>query len=124
MNAKHGILHDYDLWANREPSAREQRCVTCDAYPMTFQWSDYSGEAMCTRCGTPYQLMWGSERQEAEGNYPYLNLKPDWLPVLKRYWHETERFTCLGRMMGGSLPGLKSFYDWVDALPSEERPSD
>lgn len=52
---KQGILHDYDLRANREPTAKDNTCVVCGAHPVTYQWSDLSGEAMCTRCGCPYQ---------------------------------------------------------------------
>lgn len=61
-----GILKDYDLMANAEPSAKAQRCVTCGADPVCYQWSDLSGEGMCTACGTPYQLKWGSDVQEIE----------------------------------------------------------
>lgn len=112
MTPKQGVLHDYDLQANRELAARKQECVVCGAKPMAFQWSDYSGEAMCTLCGTPYQLKWGSEEQKAEGHYPYLNLREEWVPVLRRYYQETGRFTCLGIMMG-EKPGLAEFDKWV-----------
>lgn len=112
--AKAGILHDYDLMANREQSAQEQECVVCGQSPMSFQWSDYSGEAMCRKCGTPYQLKWGSDEQKEEGDYPYLNLRPSWVPIVREYHGETGAFACLGTMFGGPRPGLKEFYDWVD----------
>ena len=51
MSPKQGILHDYDLHANLEESAKLQTCVVCGDYPMRFQWSDYSGEGMCMKCG-------------------------------------------------------------------------
>ncbi len=112
--AKHGILHDYDLWANREVSAQENVCVVCGADPVRYQWSDYSGEAMCTECGTPYQLKWGSEEQKAEGAYPYLSLKDEWVPVVKRYYEETREFAGLGMMLGRPPPGYQEFSLWVD----------
>ena len=111
--AKQGILHDYDLMANAEPSAHGKVCVVCEANPMTYQWSDYSGEAMCVRCGTPYQLKWGNDAQKAEGAYPYLVLKQEWVPIVREYWQETGRFSCLGTMLGGA-PGKREFFDWVE----------
>lgn len=113
MSPKQGILHDYDLQANNEPSARDQSCLVCATTPMSFQWSDLSGEAMCTACGTPYQLKWGGEEQKREGKYPYLNLREEWIPIVREYYQETGRFTCLGRMITGALPGLADFNRWV-----------
>lgn len=113
MTPKDGLLHDYDLRANAEPSATDQTCVVCGAHPVTYQWSDYSGEAMCSRCGTPYQLKWGNDQQQTEGRYPYLGLKETWVPVVRRYFQETGKFACLGTMLGPK-PGLRDFYDWVD----------
>lgn len=112
--AKMGIESDYDLMANREQSAQQQKCAVCDASPVTFRWSDYSGEAMCVRCGCPYQLKWGSEEQQAKGAYPYMQLRPEVVPVIRRYFAETGRFTTLGLMMGPS-PGLAELNDWIDA---------
>lgn len=111
--AKNGILHDYDLMANAEESASGHKCACCDAHPMTFQWSDYSGEAMCMRCGTPYQLKWGTNEQQAEGKYPYLSLKPEYVPIVREYFAATGRWTCLGAMLG-PRPGLAEFYEWLD----------
>jgi hypothetical protein len=79
---------------------------------MEFQWSDYSGEAMCRRCGVPYQLKWGSKKRREEGAYPYLNLQERWVPIVREYFKETGRFTCLGMMFGGSKPGLSAFDTW------------
>lgn len=112
---KIGILADYDLMANAESSARnhDQPCVGCGVERMTFQWSDYSGEAMCTRCGTPYQIKWGSKEQEAEGKYPYLNLYDDAVPLVREYYAETGQFTYLGTSWGGPRPGLREFNAWV-----------
>jgi hypothetical protein len=119
--AKNGILHDYDLKANAEPSAHGQTCVTCGSCPMSFQWSDYSGEGMCRKCGTPYQLKWGSEAQNAEGKYPYLNLNEKWVPIVRRYHEETGLWTYLGT--GVDRPGLAEFYRWVDANNAAPSPS-
>lgn len=112
--AKCGILHDYDLLANNEASANNQTCVVCGITNMSFQWSDYSGEAMCRQCGTPYQLKWGSDEQKLEGKYPYLNLREVLIEPLREYFKQTARFTCLGGMLGPQ-PGLREFSDWMKA---------
>ena len=113
MSPKAGILHDYDLMANAEPSVvRILRCAGCDAEPPRFQWSDYSGEAMCTRCGCPYQLKWGSDQQMAEGAYPYLSLRDELVEPLRAYFAETGQFTCLGVMLG-PRPGMDAFAAWL-----------
>ena len=79
---------------------------------MTFQWSDYSGEGMCTRCGTPYQLKWGSEKQMSEAEYPYLSLAEDWVPIVRAYYSETGCFVYLGQALGHK-PGMKEFIGWL-----------
>ncbi len=112
MSPKDGILHDYDLHANLETSAREQMCAICGASPMAFQWSDYSGQAMCTRCGCPYQLKWGTDEQQAEGKYPYLSLRQDVVPAIREYWEETHRWTCFGMMLGPQQ-GMAEFVAWA-----------
>lgn len=110
---KQGILNDYDLQANLEGSAKGQTCIICGINPVGYQWSDYSGEGMCIRCGCPYQLKWGSDDQKKEGKYPYLNLDERWIPIVKEYWTLTHLFVCQGIMLG-SKPGLKEFNEWVD----------
>lgn len=113
---KHGVVRDYDLMANDEPSAKDQTCEVCGDAPMRFQWSDYSGEAMCRSCGTPYQLKWGLEEMQEEGDYPYLNLRDEWVPVVREYHEETGRFAPLGRYL--SIPealhsDYEAFVRWV-----------
>ncbi len=120
MTPKMGILHDYDLMANAEPSAqKDNTCIVCGSTPVSYQWSDYSGEAMCRKCGTPYQLKWGTGEQQKESNYPYCRLKPEFIAVLKEYYQETKRFTCLGWMMGGPQPGYAAFVSWLKVHHSE-----
>lgn len=109
---KQGIAFDYDLMANAESAARAQTCGACGMSPVTYRWSDYSGEGMCVQCGTPYQLKWGGEEREKEGAYPYLNLREDALPLVREYYRETGRFTYLGT--GFNRPGLREFNQWVE----------
>ncbi len=113
-NPKHGIIHDYDLMANREDSAQGKTCEVCGVEDITFQWSDFHGEGMCTKCGVPYQLRAGSEAQKKEGNYPYLRMKDEWVPIAQEYHKETGAWTYFGMMLGGRPPGMDEFYAWVD----------
>jgi hypothetical protein len=116
--AKAGILHDYDLYANLESAAQKGTiCAVCGTSPMRYQWSDYSGEGMCTVCGCPYQLKWGSDEMKKEGAYPYMNLDEKWLPIIKEYWEETRRWTYFGR--GFERPGMVEFATWVTAKHPE-----
>ena len=111
--AKAGILHDYDLMANKQDSAQNQTCVVCDVKNMVFQWSDYNGEGMCTQCGCAYQLMNGSDNSKVEGNYPYLSMKEDSIPLLREFWQDKKIFVCFGSMMG-PRPGVKEFNEWIE----------
>jgi hypothetical protein len=111
---KQGILHDYDLMANAEPTAKGNTCVICGSSPVSYQWSDYPGEAMCRECGCPYQLKSGSDKQVAEGNYPYLNIKEKYIPIFKEYYQEKKRFTCFGTTLVGYAPGIREFSEWMD----------
>lgn len=112
---KAGILHDYDLMANAEPSAQKDDtvCPICDDAPPRFQWSDYSGQAMCMTCGCIFQLKWGTDEQIKEGKYPYMSLLPEWVPIVREYWNETKKWSCFGTMIG-PRPGMDAFWAWVE----------
>lgn len=109
---KEGIVNDYDLWANKEESAQNRMCIICKACPIIFRWGDYSGEAMCSQCGFPYQLKWGSPEQREEGKYPYLNIQDEYIHLYREYWNETHKFVC-SAMMLGDQPGLREFNEWI-----------
>lgn len=111
---KQGILHDYDLKANEESSAQNQTCVVCGASPVWYQWSDYSGEGMCTQCGCPYQLKWGGDEQKVQNQYPYLNIREDFIPILKEYWNLKHEFVYYG-LGFGEMPGLREFNQWLES---------
>jgi hypothetical protein len=110
---KQGILHDYDLMANAENSAKENTCVICGVNPVIYQWSDYSGEGMCTQCGFPYQLKWGSDEAKKEGKYPYNNIPDKYIPAIKEYWNETHQFVHLGCSLSNNQ-GVKEFNEWLE----------
>ena len=93
---KQGLIHDYDLMANAEPAARAVTCAICDTADISFQWSDYSGEAMCTVCGCPYQLKWGNDEQVRENKYPYLSLHDTFIPIAREFWRESKTWVHYG----------------------------
>ena len=99
-------------------SDEKSKCVVC-GNSLVFRWSDYSGEAMCCHCGTPYQVKWGSDQQKEEGDYPYLNLAESWIPVVREYYEKTGRFVELGAKLGGTPEGMRDFYEWVDRYHPE-----
>ena len=112
-NVKAGLIHDYDLMANAEPSAQQRNtCVVCEVYPVAYQWGDYSGEAMCCNCGCPYQLKWGSDQQTSEGKYPYLNLRDDFIPVAREYWNYAKQFVHYGTSFN-LRDGMDGLTEWL-----------
>ena len=107
---KEGIKFDYDLQANEELKEQD-RCLICGKQ-LVCRWTDYSGEGVCISCGCPYQLKWGSDEQKKEGNYPYIGLRDEWIPILKEYWEETHQFTFLG-MSFEERTGQAEFNKWL-----------
>lgn len=108
---KEGIKFDYDLWANHEIK-NGNICRIC-RNPLRCRWTDYSGEGVCLKCGAPYQLKWGSQEQEKEKEYPYLKVKDIWIPILKQYWKETNRF-CFNGTSFSERTGVQEFGDWLE----------
>ena len=107
---KNGIVFDYDLAANYQLTGNEI-CEICNS-PLQCRWTDRHGEGICLICGAPYQLMHGSKEQETEGNYPYLLIKPEWIPILREYWEKEKKF----RFGGWSVSedkGQEEFKVWV-----------
>lgn len=111
---KHGHL------ANMVKEGGEFICLVCEASPVSWTWGDVHGEAMCVTCGTPYQLLqYDENKRRVEGVPPRLNIKENWLPILKRYWEETRAFTGLATIMiWRDYPeceeGQSNFYAWLD----------
>lgn len=113
MSVKQGILHDYDLRANDEP-VKVAKCDVCDRDNPSLQWSDYHGEAMCTRCGCPYQIAGGGEGVV----YPRLNLRADIVPLAQEYWRLEHSFVHYGAPIGAAI-GIPGFWRWVEQAHPE-----
>ncbi len=90
----------------------KKKCeICCDT--LFCRWTDYHGEGVCETCGTPYQLINGTEEQKKENNYPYLKLKKEWIPIVKEYWDKTQQFVFHGTSMSETT-GLIEFWKWVE----------
>ena len=120
----------YGYRANQVQSARLFVCQICRAKPTVWTWSDLHGEALCTKCGTPYQLL----QYDSDGKLldvpPIINVRADWVPVLEQYWGERQTFMGLGTFMSGRhypecVEGQEKFWAWVDVhrdiVPAEEQ---
>lgn len=88
-------------------------CVVCENVDPPFVYTDLSGEAMCGHCGCPYQVKWGSDEQQEEGDYPYLNLKEEWVEVFSEYYEETGKAAELGHVLSRKPKGVDDFVNWV-----------
>ena len=117
------MAQKYGSMANGAPNASGFTCLICETSPVSWTWSDAHGEAMCTKGGTPYQLIQRDEDKNIIDALPSINITEKWVPVLKQYWQETQRFTGLGTIMiWRDYPecdaGQEAFYRWVDEHPA------
>ena len=110
-----GVYHDYDLMAN-EHVKKQHNCIVCGSeLAANVRWSDYHGEGICMTCGTPYQLLHYENDKRVE-KPPIINIKPEYIPKLQKYWNETHRPMSLGTYMGRNPEpeNQKAFYEWFD----------
>jgi hypothetical protein len=111
------MAQDYGYLANAEKFERKP-CLVCDDPRPVYSWTDYHGEGYCTKCGTSYQLK-GGELADGEA-YPRVNVRAEWVPILRRYFAETGKLNGCGTYMSmGDYPeqleGLRAFSEWADA---------
>jgi hypothetical protein len=95
----------------------QKACVICDTNPARYGWTDYSGEGYCLRCGTPYQLKWGTLKDGE--SYPRLNVSPTAVPMLRRYFAETNQSNGAGTFLiardyPDQLEGRRCFGEWFE----------
>lgn len=87
--------------------SRPEACLVC-SHPWEVEWNDWRGEASCVRCGTPYLIF----------NDPVeITALPDDVPILRQYWHETQRHNGLGRFQGPARypENRADFVAWLKA---------
>lgn len=107
--AKEGLVFDYDLKANEHVG--KNLCAVCGE-SLQCRWTDLNGEGVCLTCGVPYQLVNGTDEQIAGGKYPYCNVNPEWLPIVKRHWEETHLFVFLGTSFS-EITNQSKFCSWA-----------
>jgi len=100
----------YGLMAGH--STNNDPCEIC-GQSVGFNWSDLNGEGMCNSCGTPYNLRKTPRK---------INIKETWVPVLKKYWQETEQYMGLGQIVierdyPEAITGREAFNSWLDKNP-------
>lgn len=116
-------MQKYGHLANEVAEGRDYTCLICGDDPVQWTWGDAHGEAMCVKCGTPYQLLqYDEDRQRIAGVSPKPNIEESWIPILKAYWEETHNFIGLATiMMWRDYPeceeGQRKFYAWLDEHP-------
>jgi transcription elongation factor Elf1 len=111
-------MQEYGYLANKEVH-NNFTCLVCNNINPGFNWSDLHGEAMCNVCGTPYQIVQydnNDKRIEAE---PKINIKDDWIDILREYWNETHQYIGLGVIMvkrdyPECTKGRELFFNWLD----------
>lgn len=81
------------------------------------QWTDLFGEATCSVCGVPYQILEPSGAKEGQ-TYPHINVKQKWIWLFKEYWENTRKKCRHGTyLLPHDYPGVleerRDFDDWV-----------
>jgi hypothetical protein len=92
------------------------KCEICDD-AISYEWTDLHGEAICWRCGTPYQLyQYDENKKRIPDAEPTINIKDEYIPMLKQYWNENKKHMGLGTYLGKPKYPEKhhAFFDWLD----------
>ena len=94
-------------------------CEICND-ELVCEWSDVHGEGVCLNCGTPYQLLqYDDNNKRIVDAAPKINIKPEYIPLLKKYWSETGEHMGLGTYLLESkhLDRTRAFHAWLDSHP-------
>lgn len=65
------------------------QCIICDIPNMGLAWTDTHGVAQCVQCGECYVIYHYVDDKRIEAP-PKSTTKPEWIPLLRRYWSETQ----------------------------------
>lgn len=87
-------------------------CDICEQY-LGLQWTDTHGVAVCLNCGAGYQILYYDEKNNCTAKLSVPNVKPKYLPVLRRYVAET------GRKFPSGFNFPSSSYEFVSQEDSE-----
>jgi hypothetical protein len=110
-------------------------CEICNS-ELAVRWSDTHGVGACITCGLPYTVLHYQDDKPID-KAPEIAIKPEWIPIGKRYWEETKRRVFPGAYDMGILGGRESTYsgatredmqnweEWLEAheadLPKPEK---
>lgn len=72
------------------PGIERPACAVCDEQPICVAWTDTHGVAQCTRCGTPYRVIHYEDDKRVDKPME-VQLKPEAIPIRRRYWAEHQR---------------------------------
>jgi hypothetical protein len=91
-------------------------CAICGTESPMFSWTDTHGVAQC-KCGTPYTA-YHYENGARVDLPPAIAIKPEYVPVLKAYWEQTQRiihggFSFDGGYERASNEDARAFYAWM-----------
>ena len=98
------------------------KCLVCGMCPCSFEWTDFHGEATCFTCGTAYQLIqYDEDDKRIEDVPPKHNVKASWVPLIKKYWEETNQSMGDGRFLGPPKypERRRALNEWLDAHEDE-----
>jgi hypothetical protein len=95
----------------------EKICQICGK-PLKCKWIDKyqngsTGMAACLICGTPYQLKDGTTEQCIAGEYPYIGLKEEWIPIVYEYWRKKGISPFSGSSLFGGTISTEDFISWI-----------
>jgi hypothetical protein len=104
-------------------TTNNRTCDICDK-PLDLQWCDVHGVASCITCGTPYRVLHYENGKRVDKPVTLL-IKPEWVPIIRRYWAETKRHCDPASAF--NFPGdgfdtpddLKAFEGWMKAHEAE-----
>jgi hypothetical protein len=78
------------------------KCIICDASPLSFRWTDAHGVGQCLKCGAPYRLYHFDENEKRIEKPAEIVVKPEYVPVLQAYWNQFHRVMPSGHSFDGS----------------------
>ncbi len=74
----------------RAPLVTPKEQITCEICgdSLSCRWTDTHGIGACLTCGAPYRLYHYAPDKKRVDKSPAIQIRPEWIPILKRYWEE------------------------------------
>jgi ribosomal protein L37E len=101
------------------------KCEIC-GWESYVEWTDKHGEAECATCGAPYQILHYDENNKRIEKESSLNIKEEYIPYLKQYWEEKNKYAPNGSFMGfrskKQRQAYEDFNEWLNINYKETTP--